>query len=57
MSLGEVSRNFREVSVYVLHFWADKRPDKCERVMGVRFFESYTSPHFGKLYESMCLKY
>ena len=33
----------------------DKWPDKCERVMGVRFFESYTSPPLGKSYGSLCL--
>ena len=52
----EVSR-LRFLCVCCIFGQPDKRPDKCEGVMSVRFSESCTSPPFGKSYGSMCLKY
>ena len=56
MSLGEVSRTLEEFRCVCCIFGRpDKRPDKCERVMGVQFFESLASPPFTLVSRNMCL--
>ena len=56
MSLGEVSCILEEfLSVCCIFGRPDEGPTKCERVIDVQFFESYTSIPFIKSSEGMCL--
>ena len=56
MFLGEVSYTLEEfLSVCCIFGPPDEGTTKCERVIDVQFFESYTSIPFIKSSEGMCL--